>query len=70
MEAVDVLVHETIIEQMPLAAEVLAQTAARKLRQPVTPDGSRQKQAAVFSPGELMFSFLAVYPPHCPAILP
>ncbi len=37
---------------------------------PPKPDKHRQKQAVVFSTGELMFSFLAVYPRHCPPILP
>lgn len=37
---------------------------------PSNPDKHRQKQEVMFSPGELMFSFLAVYPRHCPHILP
>lgn len=60
------------IEQMPLAAEVFEQTATRDLKQPVTPkpDEHRQKHWVVFSPGEPVFSFLAVYSRHCPCILP
>lgn len=57
---------------MPLAAEAPEPTATKDLRQPVTPKPNehRQKQRVVFSPGELMFSFVAVYPRHCPCILP
>ena len=37
---------------------------------PPNSDKHGQKQAVVFSQGELMVSFLAAYPRHCPLILP